>query len=177
MTLTADNVRVGVTGGVFGAPSESTLPTDATAELDGAFEDLGYVTEDGVSQAIGIDITEIKAWQNGDVVRKVQTKHDLTYAFAMLETSPAALEAYYGNYDAGVVEIRGDQGIRQSWVINVIDGDNKIRIVIPDGQVTERGDISYVNGDAVSYPVTITCYPDDDSVKAYMYLDGEGFGS
>jgi hypothetical protein len=177
MTLTADNVRVGVTGGAYTAPDGTTLPEDATEALEAAFADVGYISEDGVVQSIGADITDIKAWQNGDVVRKIQTSHDLTYAFTMIETSDVTLEAYYGNYAAGEVQITGDQLPHGPWVLSVIDGDAEIRIVIPDGQVTERGDISYVNGDAVGYPITISCFPDDDGVKAYMYLDADAQGS
>jgi hypothetical protein len=178
MALTASNVRVAVTGGVFGAPAGTTLPTDALAALDPEFDELGYVGEDGVTQAMATDVTDIRAWQNGDIVRKVQTSHDLTYALSMLETNEHTLRTYYGDFsgtiDAGTVEIKGEQGVRQSWVLNVVDGDVRIRIVIPDGQVTERGDVSYVNGDAVMYPITITAYPDASGVKAYLYTDADG---
>jgi hypothetical protein len=52
-----------------------------------------------------------------------------------------------------------------------VDGDVDIRIVIPDGQVTERGDVTYANGEAIGYDVTVTAYPDDSGVKAYIYRD------
>jgi hypothetical protein len=174
---TASNVRVGVTGGAYTAPDGTTLPTDPSTALDGAFVDVGYISEDGVTQSIGADVTDITAWQNADVVRKIQTSHDLTYQFTMIETSEVTLEAYYGNYTTGTVEITGAQLPHGPWVLSVIDGDAEIRIVIPDGQVTERGDIVYQNGDAVGYPITISCFPDDDEVKAYMYLDTEAQGS
>lgn len=180
MALTAENVRVAVTGAIYGAPSGTTLPTAVDTEPDGAFEELGYVSEDGVTQAIGSERNEIKAWQNGDVVRKVQTSHDVTYQLAFLETTPAVLEAYYGNYDdsggAGeaVVELRGDSGTRQAWILNVLDGDNKQRVVIPDGEVTDQGDVVYVNGEAIQYDVTITAYPDENGVKAYLYFETAG---
>lgn len=174
MANDADNVVVAVTGGVSYAPIGTALPTNATAPLNGAFGEVGYVSEDGITQSIGTDTSDIRAWQNGDIVRRVQTSHEVTYALTMIESSPLVLEAYYGNYAAGTVEIRGDQPGHKEWVINVLDGGAKIRIVIPDGQVTERGDVQYVNSDAVSYPVTITAYPDANGVKAYLYFDGVG---
>jgi hypothetical protein len=177
MALTAANVRVAVTGGVYRGPEDATLPTDATSSLDGALIEQGYASSDGITQSIGADSTEIQAWQNGDNVRTVQTSHNLTYAMSLLETSAATLETYYGNYTAGTVEITSDQGVRGAWVIHVVDGDHRIRIVIPDGQVTERGDTSFVNGDAIMYPITITCYPDENGVKAYLYLADTGDAS
>ncbi len=169
MVLTAANVRVGVTGAVYMAPAGTALPTSTVAALNVAFVDLGYISEDGVSTSVGVDVTDIKAWQNGDVVRRVQTSHDFTAAFTAIETNAAVLEAFYGNYASNVVEVTGTQGFRGSFVIDVDDGTEDIRIVIPDGQITERGDINYVNGDAVSYPMTITTYPDTSQVKAYIY--------
>ncbi len=174
MATTADNVLVGVTGGAYVAPEGTTLPTTPSASLNAAFEEVGYISEDGVTQSIGADITDIKAWQNGDVVRKIQTSHDLTYQFTMIETSDVTLEAYYGNYAAGVVEIDGSQLPHKSWVLSVLDGTDVVRIVVPDGQITERGDIVYQNADAVGYPITISCFPDGSGNKAYMYVSGTG---
>jgi len=172
--VTASNVAVGVTGDVSVAPTGTTLPTNSQVALNAAFEAVGYISEDGVTQSISEDITDLKAWQNGDVVRKIQTAHDLTFAFTMIETSDTTLATYYGNYAAGAVEIDGTQLAHKSWVIDVVDGDDDIRVVIPDGQITERGDIVYQNGDAIGYPVTITAFPDGSSNKAYMYVSGTG---
>ena len=171
-TPNVDAVRVAVSGGVHFAPTGTALPTSATATKNAAFDELGYVSEEGLTQAIDENVTSIKAWQNGDTVRKVQDSHELTYAFSCLETNDQVLRAYYGNYAAGTVEIRGDNETRGAWIFEIIDGGDRFRIVVPDGQVTDRGDIQYVNSNAVMYPMTIDCYPDDDGVKAYIYLLG-----
>lgn len=168
---TAGNVRVGVTGAVYYAATSTTLPTSAAAALAGAFDDVGYISEDGITQTMNIDTNDIQAWQNGDVVRKIQTSHDLTYTFTMLEMSAETVELFYGDYTAGVTEITGDQLGNWAFVLDVVDGDNDIRIVIPDGQVTDRGDVVYSGTDPIGYEVTITCYPDSDGVKAYHYAD------
>lgn len=175
MAQTAANVRVAVTGGVYRADSDTpSLPNDAIAALTG-YTEQGYVTEDGITQTIDSDTEDIRAWQNGDTVRVVQTSHALTYALSLMETTGTTLETFYGNFDdlgggEGVTEVRASQGVRGAWVLHVIDGDHLIRIVIPDGEVTERGDVEYVNGNAISYPITISCYPDDTGTKAYIYL-------
>lgn len=180
MANTAENVRVAVTGSINYGPVGTTLPTDATTAINAAFDEVGYANEDGITQSINEDRTEIKAWQNADVVRKIRTSHDVTYAFTMLETNLTTLEIYYGDgsvsgtLDNGVVEVRGDLSTRGPWVLHVIDGDELIRIVLPDGEVTERGDTQYVNANAIQYPVTITAYPDNTGVKAYLYLAEEG---
>lgn len=171
MTLTADNVRVAVTGGIFVAATGTALPTSAVSTLNVAFTELGYVGEDGITENQSADVNDIKAWQNGDTVRKVQTSHDLTYQFTLIETTDTVLAEFYGPLVGGVVQVTGDQLGHKSWVIEIADGDVDIRVVIPDGQVTERGEITYANGEAIGYQVTVTAYPDDSGVKAYIYRD------
>lgn len=180
MPLTAANVTVGVTGRVYYAPAGTAVPTSVNGALNAAFKDVGYVTEDGVTTSVSTDTNEIKAWQNGDTVRRVQTAHDYTVSFAMLETNENTLGLFYGNYVAGgagangVVSITGAQPFRGAFVIDVVDGLDLIRIVVPDGQITEPGDVSYVNGDAVTYPVTLTAYPNAAGTKATLYFESDG---
>jgi hypothetical protein len=178
MALTAGLVQVGVTGSVYYAPTGTALPTDTSTALNAAFIDVGYIDEDGVQTSTSIDVTDLKAWQNGETVRKIQTGHDFTVSFAMLETSAATLELYFGNYtDAGSegnVQVTATQGYRGCFVINVVDDTNVMRLVLPDAQVTDKGDTSFVNADAIKYPVTLTAYPDGSGVKAYLYTKTTG---
>lgn len=179
MALVADNVQVGVTGAVYMAPSATAVPTSTVAALNAAFTDVGYIGEDGVTTSVGTDTNDIKAWQNGDIVRRVQTSHEFTIQFTMIETNGKSLELYYGNYTAGgggsgSVQITGAQPYRGAFVCHVADGSDVIRIVIPDGQITERGDVTYVNEDAISYDVTITAYPDASGIKGYLYFETGG---
>jgi hypothetical protein len=170
MTTNAANVQVGFTGEVFFAPAGTTLPTTATAALDGAFVGMGFNTEEGVTETPSESYTSIKAWQRGEIVRKIRTEEDWTWGFGMLETNPTALLIYYGNYSAGGVKIGGQNTTRGSWVIDVLDGDNKIRTVIPDGEITGRGAHSYKTDEGIMFPVTLTAYPDATlQAKAIVY--------
>lgn len=172
----AANVLVGkpaASGGVLVGPIGTTLPTDATTALNVAFKAGGYVSDAGVTQQINTSTTDIKAW-GGNTVRTVQTDHSLDYKFTLIETSTRSLSAYYGadNVTDGVVSITAGDLPHSSWVIEVRDGARRVRIVIPDGQVTARDDLVFQDGGAVSYGLTVSCYPDADGVKAYIYNDG-----
>lgn len=176
MALTADNVVVAVTGSLNRAPVNSTLPVNATSALDAAFVDQGYLSEDGVTMTIDSQTTDIVAWQNADVVRTVQTSNNVTLQATMIESMDEVFKTFFGNYNltggVGATTITGAALPKSAFVLNVLDGINKIRLVIPNGQINERGDVVFQNGEAVGYPVTITAYPDANGVKVYMYVDG-----
>lgn len=168
---TAANVLVGVNGGVAFAPTGSTLPETATDVLDAAFNDLGFISDDGLVEKLGTSTNPIKNWK-GDTVRRVQTEHALSYKFTMIESTDDTEEAYYGTDPSlGISAVQGQRGC---WVADVFDGDISIRIVIPDGQVTERGDVTYKNDEAIAYDITVECYPDEDGNKAYRLKDDGG---
>lgn len=164
MATDSTKVRVGVTGEVSVAPSGSTLPTTAAGALDAAFKGLGYVSEDGVTETRDRSTDTIKAWQNSDTVRTVVTDATLTFQFALLETKKEVVEAFYGATvtsgasDGNFVIVPANTGNKKAWVIDVIDGTELYRIIIPSGEVTEVGDRVYSNGEPIGYDMTITAY-------------------
>lgn len=164
MATDSSNVAVAVTGVVSVAPTGTAAPTTASSALNVAFKDLGYISEDGVTETRDRSTNEIKAWQNGDTVREVITDASLSYSFTMLETKKETVELYYGSAvtDAtGVLTVvPSATGGRKAFVIDAVDGSNLIRTYIPQGEVTEVGDVVFVNGEAIGYEVTIRAYPD-----------------
>jgi hypothetical protein len=165
MALDSGNVRVGVSGEVSVGALNATAPTGTASALTG-FAGLGYVSEDGVTETRDRSSDNIKAWQNGATVRTVITDSGLTYAFTLLETNVATIELAYGTEVTQTVTeghflvIPSNTGGRKSFVLDVIDGAELLRTYIPDGEVTEVGDIVYASGEPIGYEVTITAYAD-----------------
>ena len=171
MATNSANVDVAITGEVSLAPDGTAIPTDATTAIDVAFVGLGYLDDSGIRENINESWSTITAYQNGDEVRRVRTSHSVEYSFTLLETNADTLAAYYGDHTAGTVKMRGDVGTRGPWVAEALDGDKIVRIVIPDGEVVSRGEVSYVNGEAIKYPITVACYPGTSGDKAIKYYD------
>lgn len=173
MALNADNVRSAVTGAIYSAAKGTALPATATATLDAAFKDHGYVSEDGVTESTSRTVEQIRAWQNATVVREVPTEGEATYAFTLIETNADNVGLYYGDTvdnTNGSVRVRPTVvGDRRAFVIDVVDGANYVRTVVPDGEVTERGEQVYANGQPIGYPVTIKAYADANGVAATKY--------
>jgi hypothetical protein len=169
---TAADVRVGVNGSVYVAPAATALTGDtATDPTTASFTDLGYVSEDGVAQTIDRSTSDIKAW-GGDVVRTIQTEHSVSYTFTLIETSAEVVQLYYNDPDATatLAEITGAQAGRHAFIIDVLDGSKKIRLEIPDGEITDTGDVTYATEEAIGYEMTITCYPDSNGVKVFKRM-------
>lgn len=162
---------------VFAAPLGTALPTSATASLNGAFVDLGWVSEDGVTNSITRDVTRHKAW-GGETVKTTQDNYDETVQFALLESSANVLGVVYGDNNvtessgAITVEHSSLQLTRQSFVIDFIDGDRVGRIVIKEGLVTEIGDVRYSHRDMTMYDITVDVYrPVGQDTAVVTYFD------
>lgn len=162
MTQTASEVRVGVTGKVLVAPTVTTAPTSISATWTGS-ADLGYVSEDGLTESTSTTLEHIRAWQNRSIVRSVVTEGETTFQFTLIQTNETILAEVYGVTTASITAgsiVSNPEAERphKSWVFEVVDGSNVVRKYVPDGQITEVGDIVYQNGAAIGFPITVTAY-------------------
>ncbi|MBZ4319536.1 hypothetical protein JNW98_09175 [Streptomyces sp. SCA2-4] len=170
-------MRVGITGAAYVAPKGTTAPTDATSTWPAAATDIGWISEDGITESNSTDTSEIKGWQGGQTVRKVISSSEMTFKFTAIETSRAVLELYHKGAKMtttngkSVLAIKAPTTDRRLFGFDVIDGSSHVRIVIPDGEVTETGDVTYKADEAVSYEITVTGYPGADGTVAYKYSD------
>lgn len=174
--LDAANVSVGkpmVIGGVYAAPAGTAAPVDATTELDTAFVNLGYVSDDGVTNTVEADTEEIKAW-GGDTVLTVQTSRTETFTFTFIESlNENVLKQVYGekNVANGTVKHNSLPRGRHVYVFEILlTGDKVKRIVVPNSEITEVGDIVYTDGEAIGYETTLSAFPDSTGNTAYEYI-------
>ena len=176
-----ENVTAGKpkTGGALSvAPLGTALPTDATTALNAAFVNLGYISEDGLTNSNSRESDEIKAW-GGDTVLSLQTDYTDTFTFTLLETlKEDVMKLAFGSANvtgtlaAGVtVKANPDELDEQCMVVDMITrGGGLKRVVIPRGKVTELGDITYVDNDPVGYELTVTAFPDAEGNTHYEYV-------
>lgn len=166
-----------VTGALNAAPLGTALPTDAAAKLNAAFKNLGYVSEDGLTNAVETDSEDVKAW-GGDTVLKLSTSRTETFAWTFIQSlDPDVLAEVFGpdnvtNDASGIKVLHNAKALpRRAWVIEtLLTGDRVKRIVVPVGQITEVGEIAYKDGEPVGFEVTLTAFPDDKGNTAYEYI-------
>ena len=161
------------------APKGTTLPTDATTSLGGSFVCLGYVSEDGLSNNNELTVEAVKAW-GGNIVYRSLTEMNDEFSLALLETENTdVLKTVYGESHVTVdgsgnasIDVVGEDPIERVWVFDLaLRGDRAKRIVIPDGAITSREEITYNDSDAVAYGITISAYPDSNGSTHKEYLE------
>lgn len=193
MTNSTANVLAGkplATGGVLIGPVGTTSPTDATTAPNASFLAAGYVGEDGLTESTDRSTDKVKAW-GGDTVKILQTDFAVTYQFTLLETLNAdVLKAVYGEDNvtttaAGVsagtlhaVKVNSDELPSKAFVFDMRDGDARIRIHVPEGKITEVGEITYSDSEVIGYEVTIEALPNSAlGANSVKYLDDGVFSA
>ena len=170
----AANVAVGkpdlaVSGGVLVAPIGTTRPTSLAGPIDAAYVSVGYVSTDGVTESSERSTEVIRAW-GGQKIRTVQTEHGTTLSLTLIESRNAeALKFVFGedNVDtstAGEIVVKRNEKTLPyvQLLVSMLDGENSSHLDVGRAQVTEVGDVTYVDGEAISYELTISCDPDDN---------------
>ena len=186
------DVRVGapdqkVTGAIKRAPLGTAIPTladitKAAVNVNQAFTGDEYVSEDGLTLAPNISTADIKDW-SGATIRKLLDAFDGTLSWTMISTNKNALGIAFGDSNVTFVTASTSHGNQtmaalgaylpeeQAWVFLMKDGDARIVIAVPDGQITTVGEVTFRSNTAVAWPVTLSCYPDSSGNSIYIMTD------
>ena len=181
MANVASNVSAGKpksTGAIWVAPKGSTLPQSTSEALDAAFNCLGYVSDAGVVNSTSLETNKIKAW-GGDTVLVILSSKEDTYKFTLIEVKNLdVLKFVYGSDNVSgslqtgiAITANNSQPEEVSLVIDMIMSDNTAkRVVIPTATISDVGDITYSDSDAIGYETTVDCIPDTDGNTHYEYV-------
>lgn len=177
------NVSVGkpkIGGAIFRAPKGTALPTDAKTALTEVFKGIGYISDKGVTNANSTQKETYRAW-GGDIVLTYTSDDGYTdtFQFTALETTNTeTLKMRYGDAnvsgtlaDGITVKANDKNNDEYVYVIDMVLRDGALkRIVIPDGTLTNTGDIVYVDNDPIGYNVTLTGQNDAAGNSHYEYI-------
>lgn len=175
--VTAAKPAIG--GAIFTAPVGTTLPTSTSEALNSAFENLGYISKDGVTNSNSMTSNKVKAW-GGNNVLNTQTDKPDDFKFKLLEILKVeVMKTVYGDENVTedsstgeiIITANAEELSDQSWVIDMILRNGvKKRIVIPQASISALADIVYKDDDSVVYDVTLSATPDDDGNTHYEYI-------
>lgn len=145
MAQNTDAVMIAGDGNVFTAPTGTTLPTDMATALDGAFVQLGYVSEDGVTWRNEQTKEPVTVWQSFYPVkyRVTETTSELEFVLKQFDVytlpramgggtvTPNASPVYY-TYTPPDPETIEERAMVVEWEYGTFD----YRLVIPRAQIT-----------------------------------------
>lgn len=166
-----------VGGAISVAPLGTTLPTDASGDLDAGFKNLGYISEDGLTNADTRESESIKAWGN-DIVLTTQTDKTDTFTFTLIEAlNVDVLKFYYGEenvtgtLETGITVKANSKDLKPvSLVVDMVFQNALKRIVIPQAKITETGEIVYNDTEAVGYETTVQAFNNEDGNSHIEYV-------
>lgn len=174
--VTAAKPAVG--GAVYVAATSATMPTDATTALGTGFTSMGYCSEDGVTNSNSPESDTTKAW-GGDVVLTTMTGKEDTFSFTLIEgLNVDVLKLVYGDSNVtgtlatGItVNATADEMEAHAFVIDMVLKDAAVkRVVIPNGVITEVGEVTYKENELVGYEITVTALPDSSGCTHKEYI-------
>ena len=185
MSNNVSAAKPAVGGAISVAPAGTTLPTDATTALAEAFVKLGYITEDGLTNSNSLSSDTVKAWGGDEVLTIYQGRED-TFQYTLLDAlSVDVLKQVYGadnvngTLTTGItINVKSNIELPEQVIVADMilkDGTLK-RIVIPNGRVSEVGDITYSDSDAIGYETTVRAIPDETGNTHYEYIKAASNG-
>lgn len=179
----ANQTRVGApiksVGGFSSAALGSALPTDAKTARPAAFQALGLIGEDGLEETEERSTDKKRHW-GGGVARVLQTEYGIQLKLTFIERTTAVLKEVRGQDNVTEVAGTDTEKLRtvlrnskmlpqRSYIADIKDGDQDLRIVYPIAQITEIDDVQYVHSELIAYTVTIDCFEDENGQYAYEY--------
>ncbi len=189
MPINAVNVVVGApdqsstVGAVNWAATTATMPTDAKTALPTAtWTSGGYVSTDGVSLSIDTSTTGIQDWSLGHI-RTLLEDFTGTVTFTFIQTDYESLCAIFGASNVTKTAATSTAGTliklsigpqlaeAKAWCFNMKDGNQRVRLVLPNAQPTLDGELTFVANQPISWSVSLDCSMDSNGKSIYFYYD------
>lgn len=177
------DVKLGI-GNVLGyfyhAPKNTALPAHPLAELDAAWENVGYVSEEGLTWHTGRTATPLKDFAR-QIVRQIQEDGTGTVQVPIISTTAEVLKTIFGEDHvtetaasadhgklAGVEVEEGVVSGEEAFLFIMKDDDDAMMLGTTGGFITDLDDINFVPGDPITWPATIS-----SSKWKYLIDDGQ----
>lgn len=178
MTVNSANARIfgSDADAIYLAPIGTPLPTTIDGALDSAFEDVGWLHSDGITETPTGSKSEIRGHQGQRVVRTRMETPGTTIAFHALESKAQTRSLRYIESDVtssgGVRKATRSPGQRVSAraaVIDIFDADDvtvKERWVFPRIEITPDGERVFAGSDIAGFPFLADVTADYDTFSS-----------
>lgn len=178
MTVNSANARIfgSDADAIYLAPIGTPLPTTIDGALDAAFEDVGWLHSDGITETPTGSKTEIRGHQGQRVVRTRMETPGTTIAFHALESKAQTKQLRYVESNVSTVggvrratRSPGQRVSARAAVIDVFDADDvtvKERWVFPRIEITPDGERVFGGTDIAGFPFVADVTADYDTFES-----------
>jgi len=178
ITRAADLLEVGANGAGWTAPLGTSSPGDPDVQPLSPWLPLGAVSEDGLTQGFDEDSQSFTPWGYTAPIRTTITSSLRTFSLTVWETGRVIVQSL--QYRIPTADLTPTSGLttfaetaspvpdrRAFWFV-VLDGDTfKRGFFVPEGEITERADVSHKQDEVAGFEWTITAYPDESGNTVY----------
>lgn len=169
---------VGANGGFWVAPTGTTVPTGLAAPGTG-WDTGGAVSDDGFIYGIAESSTAWTPFGLTSPWRTEVTSSVKTMQFTAWEVHRPAVISLWTRVDATTLDEDSTSNLvtyaetatpspdRRMFLFDFIDGTTVHRYFFPDGEVTDRGNVTMKQTEQAGYQMTVTAYPDASNNLVY----------
>lgn len=156
-------VSLGVTGSIHYAPYGTEEPVGLET-YEKPWVNLGWIAEEGLTEAISRDSNAFTPWQSNSPVREAATSEEFTFSATLWTIGGLANAMRYGVPEEEMdliddyVEFTQGQSLPEEFrfplSFDVLDGEKHRRFILPAASVIDPSDVTYSKGELVGYPMT-----------------------
>ncbi|RPK56233.1 hypothetical protein EES43_24635 [Streptomyces sp. ADI96-02] len=182
------NIIVGTAGKAYAAPVGTTFPTGPEVAWPAGFADMGFITPDGLEEALAEERTQLDAWGEDAPVVDLAKKRTQTFKLVFRETTAQLLSLYYQVQMDNMTSIPSavgppatkqflsfGSGSTQDTVeialgLDVIYGGKRHRIMIARCGVSDRGARKHSADDSSNYELTFTALSAPGGAQSVQHM-------
>ncbi|MFI9598937.1 phage tail protein [Streptomyces sp. NPDC052043] len=181
----ASNIIVGTAGKAYMAEVGATFPTGPEEAWGDGWSDLGFVTPDGLEEALEEERTQLDAWGEDAPVIDLAKKRTQTFKLVFRETNAHILSLYYQVRLASMTDTPSATGKRQfisfgsgsvadtveiGLGLDVIMSGRRHRIAIARCGVSDRGAVKHSADDSSNYEMTFTALAAPGGAQSVQHM-------
>lgn len=161
----AQLVSLGVTGTIHYAPYGTDAPEGLEA-YEPPFVNLGWISDEGLTEAIARESNSFTPWQSNSPVREAASSEEFTFSAVLWTIGGLATAMRYGvpesemDYNEKGKFAEFTQGgelpeeFRYGLGFDILDGEKHRRFYLPAASAIDPSDVTYQKGDLIGYPMT-----------------------
>ncbi|MFD8577399.1 phage tail protein [Streptomyces virginiae] len=177
ITRAADLAQVGANGGGWVADLGTAAPAGPLTQPASPWLPIGAISDDGLVQGFDEESQEYTPWGFTSPFRTQITKSLRTFKLTAWETARTTVQSL--QYRIPIVDLTPAGGLttfaetasptpdrRAFWFI-VLDGDISRGFYVPEGEISDRADVTHKQDQMAGFEWTITAYPDEAGNTVY----------